>query len=329
MCQNGRLEGLGMMDVLGIDVGKQQLHTVLLQGERAARKAVDNTLTGHRQLLAWLKNRKVRELHVCLEATGAYGEAVAEALHDAGYCVSIVNPMQIKAFGRSTMVRTKTDLVDATIIAQFCRSQAPPAWTPPPQEVRDLRALLRRRETLSGMMTAEKNRLEASSSAPVRRSITVVLKGLRREMAALEKEIEDRLNADPGMRGTVDRLDEIPGVGALSAMKILAETNDFTVCDTPRELVAYAGLNPRQYQSGSIKRRGGISKIGNAALRKALFYCALSAKNHSAYFRPFVDRLKAAGKPPKVIITALMRKILILAHTLVLTGKRFDPAYGA
>ncbi len=97
----------------------------------------------------------------------------------------------------------------------------------------------------------------------------------------------------------------------------------------PTTLVAYAGLNPRLYQSGSITRRGAISKVGNAALRKSLYYAALSAKNHSAYFRPFVERLKAAGKRPKVIITALMRKLLVLAHAIGAGGQRFDPAFNA
>jgi len=318
-----------VVDVLGIDVGKVQLHAVLLQGEQTARKAVDNTSKGHQQLLAWLKNRKVRELHVCLEATGIYGEILAETLHDFGYIVSVVNPVQIKSFGRSAMVRTKTDRVDALIVAQFCRSQKPAAWTPPPQEIRDFRALLRRRETLQQMITAEKNRLEGVSSVQVRRSIKVVLKSLQRELTALEKSIDDHLDSHPDLRGTVERLDEIPGMGPLTAMKIVAETNGFSVCDTARELVAYAGLNPRHYQSGTITRRGRISRIGNAALRKALYYAALSAKNHSSYFRAFVDRLKAAGKRPKVIITAIMRKLLVLAHTLVHNQTRFNPALGA
>ncbi len=317
------------MDVLGIDVSKAELSLVLLQDDAVARKKVDNTAAGFKQLSAWLKNRKVRSLHACLEATGVYGEEIAEYLADAGYTVSVVNPSQIKAFGRSALVRTKTDEVDALIIAQFCRAHQPPAWTAPPAKIRTFRGLLRRREALVGMMTAEGNRLEAASSKEVRRSIKAVLKALKSELETLEREISDYADSDPDLRNTIDRLDEIPGVGQLTAMKIVAETQSFHVCRSASELVAYAGLNPRHYQSGPVSRRQGISKIGNATLRKALYYAALSAKNRSRYFRPFVERLKAAGKPPKVIITAVMRKLLVLAHTLVAHNTRFDPAFAA
>jgi transposase len=315
------------MDVLGIDVSKSELSLILLQGDSTARKKVNNTAAGFKQLSSWLNNRKVETLHACLEATGIYGEAVAEYLVDAGYTVSIVNPAQIKAYGRSALVRTKTDEVDALTIAQFCRAHQPLAWAPPPQSVRDFRALLRRREALVDMVTAENNRLEAASGKVVRRSIQAVLKALKNELATLEREIDDHIDADPRLRDNIDRLDEIPGVGSLTAMKLIAETQHFQVCQTAQQLVAYAGLNPKQYQSGPVNRRQGISKIGNAALRKALFYAAMSAKNRSSYFQPFVERLKAAGKPPKVIITAIMRKLLVLAHTLVSKGTRFDPAH--
>jgi transposase len=316
------------MDVLGIDVSKAHLNLVLLQGESVARKTVPNNANGFKQLTAWLKNRKVRELHACLEATGIYGESVAEYLYDAGYVVSVVNPLQPKAFGQSAMVRTKTDGVDALVIAQFCKAQVPPPWNPAPKAVRELRALVRRREALVEMITAEKNRFEAASAEEVQRSIRAVLSALQTELAILEREINDHVDSDPELRTMVDRLDEIPGVGSTTAMKIVAETNGFTVCTTARELVAYAGLNPH-YQSGTIARRQPISKVGNDALRKALFYAAMAAKNHSAYFRPFVTRLQAAGKRPLVIVTALMRKLLVLAHALTSKGTRFDAAFAA
>src|SRR5579862_8612554 len=253
------------MDILGIDVSKAQLSLALLQGESVARKTVSNNSSGFRQILTWLKNRKVGQLQACMEATGTYGELIAEHLHDAGFTVSVVNPIQIKAFGRSAMVRTKTDGVDALLIAQFCRAQRPPAWAPLPEKARDFRALMRRREALVDMITVENNRLEAASAKEVRRSIKAVLKALKDELSMLEKQIKDHVDSDPDLRELVDRLDELPGVATLTAMKMLAETNSFTVCTTAREIVAYAGLNPSHYQSGTIVRRQRISKIGNGA----------------------------------------------------------------
>ena len=316
------------MDVVGIDVGKQELHAVLLQGDRTARKSVGNTQTGHEQLFRWLTNRRVKDAHVCLEATGSYGIALAEFLHDRGCKLSVVNPAQIKAFGRSELVRTKTDAVDAGLIARFCRASCPPLWAPPPQHIRELRALVRRRETLTDLMTAERNRLEAATTREVQRSIRAIIRNLRAELQRLEAEIDRHVDQHPDLRAQIDRLDEIPGFGVLTAVKVIAETNAFAVCKTAKEIVAFAGLNPRLYQSGSITRRGRISRIGNPALRKALYYAALSAKNHAAYFRPFVARLTASGKRPKVIITAIMRKLLVLAFQLTKAQTHFNPAYG-
>lgn len=317
------------MDILGIDIGKHELHAVLLQGERMARKSVGNSQVGHEQLLKWLTNRKSTNVHVCLEATGVYGIAVAEFLHDHGFLVSVVNPAQIKAFGHSELVRTKTDAVDAALIARFCRANQPPAWKPPAPHIRTLRALIRRRETLTELLTAEGNRLEAATTQEVKRSIRAVIRHLRAELKRLEDEIDRHVDQHPDLKAQIDRLDEIPGFGALTAMKVIAETHAFTVCSSSSEIVAFAGLNPRLYQSGSITRRGRISRIGNPALRKALYYAALSAKRCARYFRPFVLRLQAAGKRPKVIITAIMRKLLVLAFQLTKTQSHFNPAYGS
>lgn len=317
------------MDFAGLDIGKFDLHIVLLQGDKSAKKSVSNNEAGFEQLKKWLVNRKAHEVHICMEATGAYGIPIAEFLYDNGFKVSVVNPGQIKAFGQSELLRTKTDEVDAALIARFCRSHEPTAWSPPSAAVRTLRALMRRRETLIGMITSEKNRLEARPPQEVERSIKVVLDGLESELKTLMNDIDDHVDSDPDIKAKIDRLDDIPGFAVLTAMKVLAETNDFAVCDTAKEIVAFAGLNPRIYRSGTIHRRAGISKVGNASLRKALYYAALTAKNHSAYFRPFVERLKAAGKPPKVIITAIMRKLLVLAFTISKAESRFDPAFAA
>jgi len=317
------------MDVLGIDVGKNDLHAELLQGESSARKSVSNSEKGFAQLASWLHNRGVDELHVCLEATGVYSEAIAEFLADSGYIVSVVNPGQIKAFGKSELIRTKTDRVDAGVIARFCRATHPGPWKPASPEMRVFRALIRRRETLTNMIVQERNRLEAAATKEVQRSIKAVLKTLEDELAQVNKALDDHLKNHPDLRELIDKIDTIPGYGAVTAMKVVAETNGFRVCNSAKELVAYAGLNPSLYESGTIRRRGSISKIGNASLRKALYFAALAAASHSAYFRPFVVRLRAAGKRPKVIITALMRKLLVLAFTLFRTGRVFDAAYAA
>ncbi len=108
------------MDILGIDVGKHEMHAVLLQLDRSTSKSVTNSAAGFKQLQTWLRNRKAERVHACLEATGGWSEDLALALCDAGHVVSLVNPMRIKAFAKSEMLRTKTDRIDATLIARFC-----------------------------------------------------------------------------------------------------------------------------------------------------------------------------------------------------------------
>ena len=317
------------MNYLGIDIGKANLHCELLQEDRSARKSFSNNQKGFEQLAAWLANRGAAEVHACLESTGAYGDAIAEYLHDRGLIVSVVNPSQIKSFGKSLLTRAKTDEIDAGIIAQFCKSHKPPAWNPGTAEMRAFRALVRRRETLTQMIASEKNRLEAATDIKVTASIESTIAALELQLDQLNRDIDDHLDRHTNIREMVDRLDEIPGFGELTAQKVVAETSGFCVRGGADAMVAYAGLNPTIYQSGKTLRRGRISKTGNAALRKALYYAALAAKNKSPYFRSFVERMKAASKRPKVIIVAIMRKLLVLAYTLVTKGTRFDPALAA
>jgi len=117
------------VDVLGIDVGKRDLHATMLQNDRAVSKSVPNSETGIAQLQTWLKNRNADRVHACLEATGGWSEQVAISLGEAGHVVSIVNPARIKAFAQSERVRTKTDRIDAALIARFCRLHQPEPWT--------------------------------------------------------------------------------------------------------------------------------------------------------------------------------------------------------
>lgn len=137
-----------MLPILGVNVGKNEFHAALLIEERTWSKGFPNSTKGTMQLAAWLKNRKVTRAHVCLESTGGYEEAVALALHERGHLVSIVNPMRIKAFAQSELLRTKTDAVDAALIARFCKAHDPELWTPPAPEIRTLQALVRRQANL-------------------------------------------------------------------------------------------------------------------------------------------------------------------------------------
>ncbi len=318
------------METLGIDVGKRELHAVLLQGDRTASKSVPNSPTGIAQLQTWLKNRKVVRVHACLEATGGWSEDVAVALHENGHVVSLVNPNRVKAFAQSEMLRTKTDRVDAASIARFCRMHVPQPWTPPAVEIRTLQGLVRRYSSLVEMRTEEQNRLGAPIVAtPVKASITATIEHLERELERVDREIVQLFDQHPPLRRQRDLLVSIPGIGETTAARILGEMPNITEFRSVKAVGAFAGLSPQHYESGSIRRPSRLAKSGNADLRQALYWPAISAMRHNPILRSFANRLRERGKANMTIIAAVMRKLLTLAYGVLKSNRAFDPTYAA
>ncbi len=236
---------------LGIDVGKRELHAVLLQDDRTASKSVANSPPGIGQLQTWLKNRKVSRVHACLEATGGYSEDLALTLHAADHIVSLVNPARIKAFAQSEMLRTKTDRVYAASIARFCRMYVPKAWIPPAPEIRTLQRLVRRYHSLVEMRTEEQNRLCAPIvTAPVQASIMATLEHLEHELKRVDQEIAQLFDQHPPLRRQRDLLISIPGIGATTAARILGEMPNIVEFRGVKAVSAFAGFLP------STKSRG-------------------------------------------------------------------------
>jgi transposase len=316
------------VDVLGIDVGKRELHVVLLQGERSSSKSVPNSSAGSAQLQTWLKNRKVGCAHVCLEATGGWSEAAAVTLSEAGHVVSLVNPARIKAFAQSEMLRTKTDRIDAALIARFCRLYQPEKWTPPAPELRILQGLVRRQHSLIEMRVEEENRRGAPMVSPtVMSSIEATIAHLEREIERVEHEIAQLFRDYPTLRRQRELLISIPGIGETTAARILGEMPDITEYRNVKAVAAFAGLSPRHYQSGTIQHRSRLAKTGNAHLRHALYWPAISAIRFNPRIRAFAQRLSARGLTKMAIIGAAMRKLLTIAYGVLKSGRAFDPVY--
>ncbi len=277
----------------------------------------------------WLKNRNVEDVHVCLEATGGWSEQVAMSLIDAGCVVSIVNPARIKAFAQSELVRTKTDRVDAALIARFCRLHQPPPWTPPAPEIRILQGLVRRQHSLIDMRVEEENRRDAPMVAPaVTASIEATLEHLAGELERVAREIEQLFDDYPTLRRQRELLVSIPGIAESTAARILGEMPNITQFRDVKAVAAYAGLSPRHYQSGSIEHRSRLAKTGNAHLRRALYFPAISAMRFNPPIRAFAKRLSARGKTKMTVVAAAMRKLLALAYGVLKSDRAFDPLYG-
>jgi transposase len=315
--------------IIGIDISKQKFDLCLLRDNgKLKHKVFANSAAGFLQLSAWLQKQKVEGAHLCMEATGTYGEALATYLFDAGHLVSIVNPTIIKAYAQSHLSRTKTDKVDATLIARFCQERKPPAWSPLPREVRDLQALVRRLESLLEMRQMEANRLEAGVTAsPVRESLTEHIAFLDEEIERTESLIRDHIDQHPTLRDQRELLVSIPGIGETTAAKLLAEMLDVKLYKSARQLAAFAGLVPRLHESGSsIKRKARLSKVGAPRLRKALYFPAIAAIKYNPSIKALSVRLKERGLCPMQIIGAAMRKLIHLAYGVLKSGKPFDPA---
>ena len=318
------------MDFLGIDVGKSDLHAALLQGNRTSTRSVPNSALGIKQLLTWLRNRNVASAHVCLESTGGWSEAAAYALHEAGHVVSIVNPSRVKAFAQSEMLRTKTDAVDAALIARFCSLHKPERWVPPPPEILALQGLVRRHQSLAAMRIEEQNRFDSPMlSRAVRMSIKRHIAHLTAAIEQIDREIDDLFNEHDGLRRQRDLLMSIPGIAETTAARILGEVPHIAEFRDVKAIVAFAGLSPRHYQSGSIRRSTRLSKLGNANLRSSLYFPAITALRYNPIVRDLSARLAERGKPKMSIIAAAMRKLLVLAYGVLKTGRPFDATYAA
>jgi transposase len=314
------------MTILGIDVGKEHIDCELLDDKRATKK-VTNSVRGFEQVVAWLRNRKIAKVHACMEATGGYSEELAFFLHEHGHVVSIVNPMQIRAFGQSELSRTKTDKADAGLIARFCAAMHPPAWEPPKPAERRLKQLVRRRRSLIEMRTQEENRLESPGIENVRDSILRVIDMFEEQIKELDAQIKATIDDDDDLRGKRNLIESIDGIGPVTSSTILGETPHIETFQSSKALTAFAGLCPQIRQSGSSISSSRTTKIGNRAIRRVLYMAAVSALRCNDVIRAFGDRLRDRGKRPMEIIVAAMRKLLVLVFGVLKTGRPFDPQW--
>jgi transposase len=315
--------------VLGVDVSKAKLDVCLLVGDRPCHRTVQNSPQGFKNLMEWLKEQQAGTIPVCLEATGLYGEDLAEFLYETGYRVSVVNPVRIKAHAGAVMARNKTDRGDAALIADFCRRHELLAWQPAPPQQRELRALVRHLRALVSMRQQERNRLQAGfTSEAVLTMLQQHVAFLTAQIEQLEQQIANHLDRHPDLKAQHDLLTSIKGIGDKTAATLLAEIRDFAAFDSARELVAFAGLNPAHSESGSsLRGKPHISRKGQTAIRAALYFPGISAMHSNPLIKPLCDRLVAEGNPNKVAITAAMRKLLHLAYGVLKTQTPFDPNY--
>ena len=312
---------------VGVDIAKHKFDAARLgvDGKYKQRK-FDNAAQGFADFLAWLDGLGAEGVPVCMEATGAYSVPLAEFLAGQGRHVSVVNPAAVAGFAKSELSRAKTDRADAKLIARFAREKRPPAWAPPPANIRALQELLRRADDLRNMVGMERNRQDTAGPR-ARASIQAVLKTLAAELAAVEADIRQHIDGDPDLRGRSSLLESIPGIGKTTAAHLLVALAPHYAFATAKQAAAHSGLDIRILQSGKWAGQPHITKCGDPLLRKALYMPALVAWRHNPPIRAFCQRLKDKGKNGKVIACAAMRKLLHIAFAVLKSGNKFDPNY--
>ena len=235
---------------LGIDVSKKKFDVALLNNGKLKNKKFTNDFQGFEELRQWLIKHDNLRPHACMEATGIYGEALASYLYDAGFTISVVNPARIKGFAQSELLRSKTDKVDAGLIARFCYAMQPQAWCPQAREIRLLRDLVRHLDALQGMRQQERNRLEAASEV-VKNQLLDHIDYLDNEVKKVKSLINQHIDKYPDLKTRKNLLESIPGIGEATIAVILAEFGDVTDFKNAKALAAFIGVAPRIRQSGS------------------------------------------------------------------------------
>jgi transposase len=316
----------------GIDVSKDTLDACLLGPDGRTRpERFPNDPAGFAALRGWAeRHAKGAAVHYCMEATGPYSVGLASYLHAAARLVSVANPARVKAHAKACGQANKTDPADARAIASFARDQKPRAWVPPSPEVRQVQALVRRREELRVMAAAEKNRLDAPDLTPVaRKSVARVIRLLTTEADRVQAQAEAVIAAHPRLAADLALLESVKGIGRPTATTVLAELPVDQLA-TAESAAAYGGLAPTEFTSGkSVKRYTRLSKAGNARLRKALYLPTLSAIRSNPLLKGFFERLVKAGKPKMQAVGACMRKLLMICYGVLKNRRPFDPEWSS
>ena len=297
--------------IVGIDVAKDKLDVgVRPSGERFA---VSRSGAG----LEDLKERlgKLGAAIVGLEATGGYETVVVASLSAAGLPVVVVNPAQVRAFARALGKRAKTDPIDAAVIAHFVEATKPEVRRLPDEATRHLGDLVGRRGEIVAMIGAETQRKKHRPNKRMLASIERLLVALQKELSDLDGQIREEIMASPMWREKDDLMQSVPSIGPAIASRMLAEMPELGDLDR-RKIAALAGLAPWTRQSGQWKGKSFIGG-GRAGARSALFMGALVAVKHNPVLKPFYDRLIAAGKPKKVALIAVARKLLTILNAII------------
>ena len=299
------------LSFVGIDVSKDSLDVARRPEVEHRKFAYD--ADGLKALLDTLKSWG--PVFVVVEATGGLERALVAELVAAGIDLAVLNPRQVRDFARGVGKIAKSDPIDADVLARFAEVVQPPPSEKVPEKQRELQELVARRQQLVAFRVAEINRQGTASAKLARRSLEKMLKTINTQIDDLDAAIAKLVRADDDWQRKADLLKSVPGVGDITSHNLVGVLPELGKLNR-EQIVALAGLAPYNHDSGKLKGKRSISG-GRAEVRQTLYMAALSARNDNPTIRRFAQRLEATEKPFKVVMTACMRKLLVILNTLV------------
>lgn len=304
---------------VGVDVCKDWLDVHLHPVGESRR--FGNDKIGLRQLKRLLA--RYRPQAIVMEATGKFHRQAHRSLSADGFSVAIIDPLRARLFARTQGYLAKTDRLDARLLALWASCFQPGPDMPPSPAMEELQELFQARSAAMAELVATKNRSKAAQTAFLRAELARMIASLERHLQRLDVQIEDRIVLDPELCRKMEILTSIPGIGKLTAWALLAGMRELGQC-SGKQAAMLAGLAPIANDSGARIGRRSI-RAGRPAPRRALYMAALSARRYNPALAGFATTLQAAGKPPKVILVAVMRKLIVLANTLLAQNRVWTP----
>ena len=312
---------------VGIDIARHKFDAAFFTSTgKAKHDTFHNNAGGFAAFLQWCGTHSAR-LHLAMEATNVYHEELAQYLYEQGHTVSIVNPRCIHAYAKSQNLRSKTDKIDATLIARYAAKEVPPAWQPPREPLRVLLLTLRQLERLKTVEQQQRDLPGTVKEPGCVESIKRLHAFLQGEIKRMGKEVKAIIAADERMQHNAKLLHTIPGIGERTVPWLLACLHDGKRFANGKAAATCAGLTPMLHRSGTSDGKAHISKIGPSEIRKVLYMPAVVYSFgicRDGPYKSFADSMLANGKAKKSVITALMRKLLTIARAVLQYRCPFD-----
>ena len=335
---NDTEEGRAYSMYIGIDIAKASFEAGVQEGEEGAKWGrFTNDAAGFEALTQRIAQEEAdpSQVYLVVEPTGGYELALVVFGRAKGWNVCLVNPRKVREWAKGMGWRAKTDGQDALKLSGYGAARRPVPQEEMPANVQELDSLLRRKDDLEKMIREERNRQQSPQapglSGSVSESIDRVLEALTQELARVNEVIEKLLASDTVLQEDLQRLRQVPGIGERNAPYLLVFLYRWEAVSRgeggAKELTAYTGIDPQPYESGtSVRRHGGISRMGNSGIRQRLYMSALGGVRGNNPLREFYQGLVGRSKPKKVALVAASRKILVWAWAVFSRKVDFDPA---